>query len=166
MVTIKLSDIGMVSGVKNLYQSKPDKHGRVTWVDVYPDDLEEAVQETARFALIVRNVKAYDGRRQLLTQSIVVHSPLLKDFLQEVLGGYPGVTTGINNLTFDAPFKPFVHRWKQLKIARDEVWKDLNDQVQQSNELQAKQEHVDLLFEVLNTELKDVEKTGGGSSIQ
>ena len=54
---------GMITDVKNLYEGKPDDSGRSTWVDKYPDDIEEAAEnaETAKFALLVRNKKCYDG---------------------------------------------------------------------------------------------------------
>ena len=55
---------GMVTSIKNLYQSKPDNRGKTTWVDKYPDDLEDAAEnaETLKYALIIRNTKCYDGR--------------------------------------------------------------------------------------------------------
>lgn len=50
---------GMITNVKNLYQSKPDDCDRTTWVEKYPDDLEEAAEnaETAQYALLIRNSK-------------------------------------------------------------------------------------------------------------
>lgn len=110
---------GMLSSVKNLYQGKPDNRGKSTWVDTYPDDLEEAAEnaESARHALLIRNKKCYDGRKKLEMDSIVVQSPLLKKALGIVLHDYPGVTTTLDRLTFQAPFKPFVHRWAKLVAA-------------------------------------------------
>ena len=121
---------GMIPHVKNLYEGKPDKRGRSTWVDVYPNDLEEAAEnaETARYALLIRNKKSYDGRKKLEIDSIIVQSPLLKRALGEVLKDYPGITTTLDRLTFSAPFKPFVHRWSKLVGAledeKDEETKD------------------------------------------
>ena len=75
--------VGMISDVKNLYEGKPDSRGRSTWVDEYPDDLEEAAEnaETARYALLIRNKKSYDGRKKLDMDSVIVQSPLLKKAL-------------------------------------------------------------------------------------
>ena len=58
---------GMITDLKKLYEGKPDRRGRSTWVDTYPDDIEEAAEnaETAYYALIIRNRKCYDDRKQL-----------------------------------------------------------------------------------------------------
>ena len=138
-------DAGTISDAKNLYESKPDEHGQSTWVDKYPDDIEEAAEnaETARYALLIRNKKSYDGRKKLQMHSIVVQSPLLKLALGGILKDYPGITTTLDRLTFDAPFKPFVHRWSNLvdalKDEKDEKTKD----------------HLELLHRIMEAELKD-----------
>ena len=137
--------VGMISDVKNLYEGKPDNRGRSTWVDKYPDDIEEAAEnaETARYALLIRNKKSYDGRKKLEMDSIVVQSPLLKLALGEVLKDYPGITTTLDRLTFSAPFKPFVHRWSKLVDAlKDEKDEETRD-------------HLELLHRTMEAELKD-----------
>lgn len=139
------SKLGMITDVKNLYPSKPDNRGRTTWVDTYPDDLEEAAEnaETARYALLIRNSKCYDGRKKLQIDSIVVQSPLLKDALGKILRDYPGITTTLDRLTFKAPFQPFVHRWKNLLEALG---------TEQDPESKS---HLGLLHRVLEAELRD-----------
>ena len=136
---------GMIADVKNLYQSKPDNRGRTTWVDKYPDDLEEAAEnaQTARYALLIRFNKCYDGRKKLSINSIVVQSPLLKKALGEVLKDYPGITTSLDRLTFTAPFQPFVHRWTNLVQALA---------TEQDSETHA---HLRLLYLTLEEELRD-----------
>lgn len=136
---------GMISDVKNLYEGKPDSRGRTNWVDKYPDDIEEAAEnaETARFALLVRNKKCYDGRKTLQIDSIIVQSPLLKAALGQVLKDYPGVTTTLERLTFKAPFRQFVHRWAKLVEALEN---------EADEETKA---HLDLLHRTMEAELKD-----------
>lgn len=136
---------GMITGVKNLYQSKPDNRGKTTWVDKYPDDLEEAAEnaESARYALLIRNSKCYDGRKKLQIDSIVVQSPLLKQVLGSVLKDYPGITTTLDRLTFKAPFQAFVHRWKNLLEALE---------TEQDPETK---DHLALLHRILEAELRD-----------
>ena len=136
---------GMIIDVKNLYQSKPDNRGRTTWVDKYPDDLEEAAEnaESARYALLIRNSKCYDGRKKLQIDSIVVQSPLLKKVLGSVLKDYPGITTTLNRLTFKAPFQAFIHRWKNLL------------EVMQSEQDLETKGHLELLYRILEAELSD-----------
>jgi len=53
--------------------------------------------------------------------SIVVQSPHLKEFLKQVLAGYPGVTVGLERLEFAGRFEPLIHRWKELNAALDEL---------------------------------------------
>lgn len=139
---------GMISDAKNLYQTKPDSRGKSTWVDKYPDDLEEAAEnaDTARYALLIRNKKCYDGRKKLQIDSIVVQSPLLKLALGTVLKDYPGITTGLDRLTFHAPFEPFVHRWAQFSEA-----------VRTEKDVETKA-HLDLFYKTLQLELTDAIK--------
>ena len=136
---------GMIADVKNLYQSKPDNRGKTTWVEKYPDDLEEAAEnaQTARYALLIRFTKCYDGRKKLQINSIVVQSPLLKKALGKVLKDYPGITTSLDRLTFTAPFQPFVHRWTNLVQALA---------AEQDSETHA---HLRLLYRTLEEELRD-----------
>lgn len=136
---------GMITDVKNLYQSKRDEEGKTSWVDTYPDDLEEAAEnaETARYALLLRSRKCYDGRKKLELHSIVVQSPLLKGVLGKVLRKYPGITTTLDRLTFKRPFQLFVHRWKNLVEALES---------EQDPETKS---HVQLLHRVLEAELRD-----------
>lgn len=136
---------GMISDVKNLYQTKPDNRGRSTWVDKYPDDLEAAAEnaETARYALLIRNKKCYDGRKTLQIDSIVVQSPLLKNALGSILKDYPGITTSLERLTFSAPFEPFVHRWSTL-VRAIENEKDPDTKA-----------HLELFHKTLELELHD-----------
>ncbi|MCJ1272200.1 hypothetical protein MMC22_012108 [Lobaria immixta] len=139
---------GMISDVKNLYQTKPDNRGKSTWVDKYPDDLEEAAEnaETARYALLIRNKKCYDGRKTLQIDSIVVQSPLLKKALGFILKDYPGITTSLERLTFSAPFQPFVHRWSKLVEA-----------VENEEDSESKA-HLELFHKTLEVELHDAIK--------
>ena len=136
---------GMITDVKNLYQSKPDNRGKTTWVDKYPDDLEEAAEnaESARYALLIRNSKCYDGRKKLEIDSIVVQSPLLKQALGPVLKDYPGITTTLDRLTFRAPFQPFIHRLKNLLEALE------------SEQDPETKDHLQLFHRILETELRD-----------
>ncbi|KAJ9149384.1 AAA ATPase family protein [Pleurostoma richardsiae] len=108
--------VGSISAVKNLYKSKKDGDGEWTWVDKYPEDVEEAAEneETEKFAVLVRNKKSPDSRKKLEAHSIIVQSPWLKTALSEILKDYPGVACELKRLTFKAPFEPFVHRWVEL----------------------------------------------------
>ncbi|TGJ83899.1 hypothetical protein E0Z10_g4853 [Xylaria hypoxylon] len=137
--------VGMICGKKDLYQ-RLDKHNKVTWTEELPDDLAEAAEdeETEKYALLIRNKKSEDSRKQLEIDSIVIQSPLLKNVLHDVLKDYPGVTTTLSRLIFSAPFKPFIHRRQQLVEA-------LNGEHDQETI-----SHLTLLKDILDDELKDV----------
>jgi hypothetical protein len=105
--------VGSVSEAKNIYKGASDDDGNWTWVDKYPDDAEEAAEneETATYAVVVRNQKSNDSRKKLEAHSIVVQSPLIRAALAEIMADYPGVACELTRLEFETPFKPFVHRW-------------------------------------------------------
>lgn len=136
---------GMITDIKNLYESKPDRHNRTTWVDTLPSDLEDAAEnaESARYALLIRNKKCYDGRKSLQIDSVVVQSPLLKESIGRVLENYPGITTSLDRLTFTQPFQPFVHCWSRLV-----------EKLENERNPEAKS-HLNLFRGVMETELKD-----------
>jgi hypothetical protein len=51
--------------------------------------------------------------------SIVIQSSFIKKALGPVFEGYQGITTALARLEFEAPFRPFFHRWQKLCDARD-----------------------------------------------
>lgn len=59
-------EVGMQCVVKNLYSGKEDKRGRFQWQETIPEDIGKPVEnaETAKFALLVRNVKVYNDPRR------------------------------------------------------------------------------------------------------
>jgi hypothetical protein len=136
---------GTLCEVRNLYQSKPDENGKTTWTTEIPANLLDPPEnaESAQYALIVRKVKCYDGRRSLQVHSVVVQSTFLKKILGVVLKNYPGIAANLERVEFKSPFEPFVHRWAKFVKARDDE-RDLESS-----------KHVDLLFSVLEEELRD-----------
>ncbi|KAI9817745.1 MAG: hypothetical protein M1827_000864 [Pycnora praestabilis] len=137
-------EVGMQLGIKNLYEKLDDRR-RQTWVDQYPDNLGKPAEdsETAKWVLLIRKKPSIDSRKLLDIHSIVVQSPLLRNFLGGVLKGYPGITVALERLTFNANFEPLVHRWQQFEDAID---------VETDPETKS---HAELLFETLRDELKE-----------
>ena len=90
-----------------------------------------------------------DPKKVLSLHSIVIQSPLLKDLLQEILAGYPGVTVGLKRLEFSGRFEPLIHRWTELEeaIVRLRVEKDPKS----TDRLK----HAELLHDLLAQEFKD-----------
>ncbi|CAN9180217.1 unnamed protein product [Alternaria sp. RS040] len=141
---------GMKSGLKHLYSGKEDKKGRFQWQEEIPEDIGDPVEndETAKWALLVRNVKVYgDPRRVLSIHSVVVQSPLLKKLLAGVLKNYPGVTVGLNRLEFQGKFEPLIHRWAELQDAIAKLGDDTEDK-------RTTKSHAELLQEILTKEFK------------
>ncbi|KAF2676112.1 P-loop containing nucleoside triphosphate hydrolase protein [Lentithecium fluviatile CBS 122367] len=91
------------------------------WTTQYPTRAGPPVEdaESAQHALVARYKLSADPSKSLDLDSIVVQSPLLKRMLAKVLDVYPGVTTDLERLEFNAPFECFVHRWDQLCAERD-----------------------------------------------
>jgi len=139
-----LAPVGSVSETKNIYRSSKDDDGNWTWVDKYPEDVEDAAEneETETFAVLVRNIKSNDSRKKLEAHSIVVQSPWLKKALGEILAEYPGVACELKRLEFEAPFQPFVHRWTELVKYRER--EDLDEKTK---------EHLTLLYDILKYEI-------------
>lgn len=151
--TLDPSKVGMSCGLKNLYSGKEDKKGRFQWQETVPEDIGKPVEnaETAKWALLVRNVKVYnDPRKVIEMHSIVIQSPLLKKLLERVLKDYPGVTPGLKRLEFDGRFQPLIHRWSELKTAIDRL--DLNSD---SEDVCVTKEHAEVLYNLLQTEFKE-----------
>lgn len=61
-----------------------------------------------------------------------------------MLAGYPGLTMALDRVEFTAPFKPFIHRWKEFSEAKD-----------QETDFVTKM-HAELLYRTLDNELGDV----------
>ena len=145
-------EAGTVCALKNLYSGKEDKRGRFQWQDTIPDDVGKPVEnsETAKYALLVRNVKVYnDPRKVLKVHSLVVQSPYLKKLLQKVLKDYPGVALRLKRLEFSQKFEPIVHRWAKLQ----EAIAELGDETEDEKETK---KHAKLFQDLLRKEFEDV----------
>ncbi|KAJ5168359.1 uncharacterized protein N7482_003953 [Penicillium canariense] len=142
----KYAPHGSICGARNLYQTKPDENGETSWTKDLPETLVAPAEDedSAQYAMLVRHTKCYDGRKSLSIHSVVVQSEALKTFLGKVLDGYPGVTTTLERLEFTQPFKPLVHRWEDLVMAREDEVLDA-----------VTKEHVDLFYKILEAELRD-----------
>ncbi|KAF2496777.1 P-loop containing nucleoside triphosphate hydrolase protein [Lophium mytilinum] len=149
---LDLAKVGMECGLKHLYSGKEDKKGRYQWQDEIPKDVGKPVEnaQTAKWALLVRNVKVYnDPRKVLAIHSIVVQSPLLKKMLARVLKDYPGVTAGLARLEFSGKFEPIIHRWTELRDAIEKLGDDTDDD-------KKTKEHAELFYNLLKTEFKSM----------
>ncbi|CAI6267882.1 unnamed protein product [Periconia digitata] len=108
---------GMFLESKDLYRSNP----RQEWTVWSPDDLENGSQATAseKFALIIKRerIQQEDGSVGLSLHSLQVQSPLIREMLSSVFGGYPGINTNLKKLQFNAPFREFYYRWREFSIA-------------------------------------------------
>ena len=137
---------GSITEAKALY-SKKDSDGKYQWVTDEPVDVTDAAEneETARYAFLVRKKKSYDSRKKYDIHSIIVQSPWLKKALGIVLEDYPGITTNLDRLVFQAPFHPFVHRWTRLAGLLEK--KDFENDVAK--------EHLQLFRDVIFEELKN-----------
>ena len=95
-----------------------------------------------------------DPHRVLALHSIVVQSPLLKDLLEVVLAGYPGVTVSLQRLEFSGEFEPLIHRWTELKAAIAKL-KSVAAEEGASEEAAERVKHAELLYSLLEEECRD-----------
>ncbi|KAL9107038.1 MAG: hypothetical protein Q9227_007984 [Pyrenula ochraceoflavens] len=105
--------------VKHLYEGPPRCRCCINWVEQYPDDIKDSVEETEEsksHVLLLRHKKSHDEARKkpLELHSIKVQSRHLKLALSDILQSYPGVNTSSDHLNFEAPFEPFFHCWDAL----------------------------------------------------
>ena len=105
-------DIEMECGIKNLYEGPPKCSCCTNWIEEYPEDLKETIEETKnskRHALLARHKKSHREREAMQVYQIVIQSPLLKAFLKTALKDYPPTTVGLKDLEFSQPFVAFFH---------------------------------------------------------
>lgn len=151
-IDTKIYEPGMKKGTKQLYSGKEDKKGRFQWQNTIPDDIGDPAEndESAQWALIIRNVKVYnDPKRVLAIHSIVVQSPLLKKLLTDVLKNYPGFTVGLKRLELSGKFEPLIHRWAELEAAIGKLGHE-------TEEDRTTREHASLLQDVMFKEFKEL----------
>lgn len=137
---------------------KEGKRGQFQWQTKIPEDVGKPAEDadSLRYAILVRMVKVYgDPRRTLALHSIVIQSPLLKDLLEDVLSGYPGVTAKLDRLEFSGKFEPLIHRWATLKAAVEKL-KDNVSKEPADERAVARVEHSEILLDLLETEFKDM----------
>jgi hypothetical protein len=140
---------GSLAAFRSLYQGPKDFDYNWTWLDKEPENVPEAAEneETAQYALITRMQNSQDSRKKFEIHSIIIQSSQLKEALAEILKGYPGVHCDLQRLEFEAPFRPFVHRWAKFDEYRQR--KDIDTTTA---------EHLAILYNVLRDDLKDALK--------
>lgn len=99
----------------------------------------------------MRNVKTKGSRKKLQAQSIIIQSPFLKTALADIFAEYPGISTSLKKLVFDAPFRHFVHRWPQLIEYMDS--NKASDAT--GTDAATTAEHLRLLYDLLKQETGD-----------
>lgn len=105
---------GSECAIQTLYEGPPKCRCCTNWVEEYPDDLRQTVEEqaeTKQKALVKRMRKNHGDGKALVLDSIVVQSLSLKETLTEVFEGYKGITASLKKVVFKSPFHPFYYRW-------------------------------------------------------
>ena len=105
---------GTKIGSKELYREDESS----PWDDWSPDDLDldpEDTPEVKRYALIVRREKRLGQKSSLVLHSVMVQSPLIRKPLRIIFDGYKGMTTNLEDLTFNSPFRELFYRWDRFQ---------------------------------------------------
>lgn len=102
--------------VEKLYEGSKGELGNIIWQSQYPSDLKESRKsESAAIVLRYQRSTSVYGGGPLELHSITIRDRLLRETIQEILAGLPGVSTAACDLTIDRPFEPFFFRWKSLE---------------------------------------------------
>lgn len=140
---------GMTPEIMDLYEGLMDPFtSKYLWLEYCPPHYDAPVEGemTTHYALLVRHKQSLSNRKKTELLSIVIQSPLLRHALVPVFEGYPGTSMSLERQEFTPSFKPFVCRRSRLRSA-------LNDEKEPDTK-----EHLELLIEVLHTELEDTLK--------
>lgn len=135
---------GSICAVKNIYQNPKSEE----WLEEYPDGNQNPAEsaESAKFALLIQNVKSKDPRKLFQAHSIVVQSPQLQKSLREhVFHNYPTVACDLKRVVFGEPFQPFVHCWREFTKLR-----------RRRDTEPVAREHIALLYDYLLQELAPI----------
>ena len=116
---------------------------------------EVSATEASKHAFLLRHRRNHDSSRcPYVLHSLKVQSPLLRDVIRSVFAGYPGVSADVDELVFEAPFRPLFYRLRELKTALS----DLRAEEAQSGEAdtatkQSILQHLQLFDAVVSKEL-------------
>ncbi|KAE8445949.1 hypothetical protein EG329_012728 [Mollisiaceae sp. DMI_Dod_QoI] len=139
---------GTICAIKDVYKGKASCPCCITWsAEPQKKITTAATTDTSGFAILARQTEGHgDFGRELKLHSMVIQSELIKEVLNDVLKGYPGITTGLENLTVEAPFAAFYHRWAELTEAYEAS-------------TGTTREHLTLLISLLEVEFEGMHKT-------
>ncbi|KAL2070945.1 hypothetical protein VTL71DRAFT_13971 [Oculimacula yallundae] len=138
---------GVICEIKDLYQGSASCDCCMTWAATPQKKVTTAVvTDTSGYAILARKSEGHgDSGRDLKLHSIVVQSSLIRKVLDTALKGYPGIATGLENFTVEAPFACFYHRWTALV---DAYTTSIGETAQ----------HLGLLINLLDAEFRDTQK--------
>ncbi|KAJ4304700.1 hypothetical protein N0V90_000227 [Kalmusia sp. IMI 367209] len=129
------------------------------WTTQYPQRAGPPAEDaySLQHALVARYKLSDDPSKTLDLHSIVVQSALLKKSLARVLEGYPGITTELERVEFNAPFECFVHRWERLQGERAMLERQrANASPSVARLTEDAVDHLELLCSTLESELASI----------
>ncbi len=116
-----VTEVGAVPEIKDLYEVKGKASCSccITWaIEPQKKPPTTATADTDGYAILARKTEGHgDFGQESKLHSIVIQSHLIKEVLNKVLKGYPGITPELKSLTVEAPFSAFYHRWEALTAA-------------------------------------------------
>ena len=140
---VKKKITGRRSEAKTLYEGPRICGCCTNWLDEPPEDMHRVRKNRAEhgdYALVIRKT-GHGGDDTWKIQSMMVFSPYVMELFRKTLADYPGVATALDQVEFQAPFEPLLHRWPAI----DEGLKEEDD-------LRARN-HYNLLRQVVEPEL-------------
>ncbi|KAK0103255.1 hypothetical protein ONS95_005289 [Cadophora gregata] len=140
-------EAGVICEVKDLYQGTANCVCCMTWAASPQKKITTAVAtDTSGYAVLARKSEGHgDYGRDLKLHSIVIQSALIRKVVDVALKGYPGIATGLESFTVEAPFPCFYHRWTALVDAY-------------STSIGETAQHLGLLINLLDSEFHGTQK--------
>lgn len=137
-------EIGSVGKVKDLYESEESYCSCCTvWDETKPRSRtgnSEKATDRSKFAILKRQKK--HGAGSWKTHSFVINSPFIRKHLNHLFAEYNNIDFSKSELIFEAPFLPFIHKWKAIEILH-------NDEADQTTKA-----HLKLLIDILGPEIE------------
>jgi hypothetical protein len=140
-------EVGSACEAKNLYEGSQRCQCCINWVEEYPDDFDDNIENRREYkscALLVRHGKRHGDDKGLKIHSVIIQSRRLKSILGDVFSEFEGITTNLQKLVFTSPFNAFFYRWDRLLKAAE------NEQ-----DVETKK-HIQLLIEHLGPEINGI----------
>lgn len=116
---------------------------------------EDADREARMAEMPIVHRHAFDDKKWE-TLNFTINDVHMQNLLTRAFEGYQGLDMKLEHWTFQPPYRPLVHRWKQLNQLHDEL---MGDDDAQADEKQAAQVLLDFLRPIMTPSIEALSQT-------